>query len=275
MTCSGHPIEGHHMTEDDAEDLLGAIPPLSFITCLIRVLAARITAAAHATASDVVNMRRMRILVTGAAGVLGRMTVPLLRERGHQLATPSSSQLDLFDVEQVWEAVHDVHAVLHLATRIPTPDRRNLPGAWDVNDRLRADTTRLIVDSALSAQTELIVVPTAAFVYPPGPADESTPLADLPEFLRSALEAEAQLRRFTYAGRRGVALRLGSLYGPEAASAMPTDRYNVHLHTHDAGRALVAALSCPGGIYNVCDDTDPVNHDRFTEATGWRPRQTQ
>ena len=157
-------------------------PGFPFITCLIRVLAARITAAAHATASDVVNMRRMRILVTGAAGVLGRMTVPLLGERGHQLATPSSSQLDLFDVEQVWEAVHDVHAVLHLATRIPTPDRRNLPGAWDVNDRLRADATRLIVDSALSAQTELIVVPTAAFVYPPGPADESTPLADLPEF---------------------------------------------------------------------------------------------
>lgn len=30
MTCSGHPIEGHHMTEDDPEDLLGAIPPLSF-----------------------------------------------------------------------------------------------------------------------------------------------------------------------------------------------------------------------------------------------------
>jgi len=220
-------------------------------------------------------MRRMRILVTGASGVLGRMTVPLLRERGHQLATPSSSQLDLFDVKQVWEAIHDVHAVLHLATRIPTPDRRNRPGAWEVNDRLRGDATRLLVDGALSAKTELIVVPTAAFVYPPGPADESTPLADLPEFLRSALEAEAQLRRFTYAGRRGVALRLGSLYGPEAASAMPTDRYNVHLHTRDAGRALVAALSCPGGIYNVCDDTDPVSHDRFTEVTGWRPRQTQ
>jgi nucleoside-diphosphate-sugar epimerase len=220
-------------------------------------------------------MRRMRILVTGASGVLGRVTVPLLGERGHQLATPSSTQLDLFDAEQVREAVHDVHAVLHLATRIPTLDRRNLPGAWDVNDRLRADATRLLVDAALSAKTELIVVPTAAFVYPPGPADESTPVADLHEFLRSALEAEAQLRRFTDAGRRGVALRLGSLYGPEAASAMPTDRYNVHLHTHDAGRALVAALSCPGGIYNVCDDADPVSHDRFTEATGWRPRQTQ
>ena len=59
------------------------------------------------------------------------------------------------------------------------------------------------------------------------------------------------------------------------ALCTPADRYNVHLHTHDAGRALVAALSCPGGIYNVCDDTDPLSHDRFTEATGWRPRQTQ
>ena len=101
------------------------------------------------------------------------MNVPLLGERGHQLATPSSSQLDLFDVKQVWEAVHNVDAVLHLATRIPTPASRNLPGAGR-NDWLRADATRLLVDGALSAKTELIVVPTAAFVYPAGLADEAT-----------------------------------------------------------------------------------------------------
>jgi hypothetical protein len=53
--------------------------------------------------------------------------VPSVGERAHQLATPSSSQLDLFDLEQVREAVHDVHVVLHLATRIPTPDRRTFP----------------------------------------------------------------------------------------------------------------------------------------------------
>jgi nucleoside-diphosphate-sugar epimerase len=221
------------------------------------------------------GLRHMRILVTGASGVLGRVTVPLLRDLGHQLVTPSSSELDLCDAEQVREAVRDTHAVLHLATRIPNLDRRNRPGAWDVNDRLRGEATRLLVDAALSADTKLIAVPTAAFVYPPGPANESTPLADLPDFLRSALQAEDQLGRFTRAGRRGVALRLGSLYGPEAASPTPSDRYNVHLQTHDAGRALVAALSCPGGIYNVCDDNDPVSHDRFTEATGWRPQLTR
>ena len=117
----------------------------------------------------------MRILVTGASGVLGRVTVPLLRDLGHDLATPSSSELDLFDAERIREAVRDTQAVLHLATRIPTPDCRKLPGAWDENDRLRAHATRLLVDGALSADTALIVVPTVAFVYPPVPADESTP----------------------------------------------------------------------------------------------------
>ena len=38
---------GHHMAEDDAEDLLGALPPASLITYLTRVLAPRITAAAQ------------------------------------------------------------------------------------------------------------------------------------------------------------------------------------------------------------------------------------
>lgn len=69
------------MAEDDAEDLFGALPPLPLIICLIRLLAPRSTAAAHATVSGVVNMRRMRILVTGASGVLGRLTVRLLGER--------------------------------------------------------------------------------------------------------------------------------------------------------------------------------------------------
>jgi len=54
--------------------------------------------------------------------------------------------------------------VLHLATRIPPADRRELPGAWDANDRLRAYATRLLVDGALASDAALIVVPTVAFV---------------------------------------------------------------------------------------------------------------
>jgi nucleoside-diphosphate-sugar epimerase len=180
---------------------------------------------------------------------------------------PSPSELDLFDAEQVRQALRDIDAVLHLASHIPTADRRRLPGAWDANDRLRDEATRLLVDGALSADTALIVVPTVAFVYPPGPADESTPLADVADRLRSALEAENHLRRFNDAGRRGVRVApwFALWTGSRVAHAQRPLRRSPH--TEDAGSALVAALSCPGGVYDVCDDTDPASHDRFTEAT--------
>lgn len=233
----------------------------------------RVTAIPMAVTAGRPYRQPVHILVTGGSGVLGRMSTPIMRERGHELLTPSSAELDLFDPAQVGAAVDDVEAVLHLASRIPPHDRMRTPGAWDVNDRLRDVATRLIVDAALAGTTTLVVVPTVAFVYPPGPADESTSVVDVPYFLRSALTAERHLRGFTEAGRRGVALRLGSLYGPGAATSTPSTRYDAHLETRDAGEAIAAALICPGGVYNVVEDADPVSHDHFTRATGWRPRR--
>jgi hypothetical protein len=56
---------------------------------------------------------------------------------------------------------------------------------------------------------------------------------------------------------------LSSQHSPERQCLLwrkinfPQCRLNhlAHLHTQDAGRALLAALSCPAGIYNVCDVT--------------------
>ena len=214
----------------------------------------------------------MRILVTGASGVLGRVSVPLLNQRGHVLATPSSGELNLFDAEQVGAAIDTVGAVLHLASRIPTANQMSAPGAWQDNDRLRDDATALIVRCALAGGTALVVVPTVAFIYPPGPADETTPIGKIPDFLRSALAAEHHIRRFTEAGRRGVVLRLGSLYGPPASARTPSPRYDAHVLSSDAGEAIAASLYCPAGVYNVVDDASPVSHALFTHVTGWRPR---
>ena len=47
----------------------------------------------------------MRILVTGASGVLGQVTALLLRQRAHVLATPSSREPNLFDAGQVGAAI--------------------------------------------------------------------------------------------------------------------------------------------------------------------------
>ena len=49
------------------------------------------------------------------------------------------------------DAVRDVDAVLHLATRIRTPEQILDSEAWREKDRLRADASRMLVDAAIAA----------------------------------------------------------------------------------------------------------------------------
>ena len=215
----------------------------------------------------------MRILVTGGSGVLGRAAIPLLRTEGHDVLAPTRAELDLFDAEAVTGAVAGADAVLHLATRIPRENPREHPEAWVENDRLRADASRLLVDASLGSSVSVYVQPTVAFVYPDGPVDEETKIGAVPANFRSGLVAEAEALRFAAAGRSGVVLRLGLLDGPSARYQKPNNHYGATLHTYDAGRALVAALRIPSGIYNVCRDGERVSNARFKQASGWRPER--
>jgi nucleoside-diphosphate-sugar epimerase len=218
----------------------------------------------------------MRVLVTGGSGVLGSAAIPLLRAAGHSVAAPRRSELDLFDGRALAAAVADVDAVVHLATRIPPPERTADRDAWRDNDRLRAEATPILVDAALAASVEWFLFPSIAFVYPErGPADESTPVAEtVPEILLSALAAERHVARFDADGRRGVVLRLGVLYGPSIGKATPAKRwaaYGATLRIEDAGRAIAAAAEIPGGVYNVVSDGERISNERFKAAAGWRP----
>jgi nucleoside-diphosphate-sugar epimerase len=47
--------------------------------------------------------------------------------------------------------------------------------------------------------------------------------------------------------------------------------FGATLHVSDAGRALLAALTLPSGIYNVCRDGERVSAGRFAQAAGWQP----
>jgi nucleoside-diphosphate-sugar epimerase len=216
----------------------------------------------------------VRLLVTGGSGVLGRATIPLLRAQGHEIDAPAAAQLDLFDPVAVGRAVHDAAGILHLATRIPPRERARERESWRENDRLRAEASRLLVDAALAAETEVYVQPSIAFLYPAeGLVDEQTPLGHVPAYLRSALAAEEETARFAAAGRRGVVLRLGLLDGPGTGNERPNSRFGSTLHVADAGRALRAALALPSGIYNVCRDCEHVSNERFKRLSGWRPER--
>jgi 2-alkyl-3-oxoalkanoate reductase len=215
---------------------------------------------------------RLRVFVTGASGVLGRALLPLLEAAGHHVRAPDRHELDLFEARSVGEALLEIEAVYHLATRIPPRQRRGDPDAWRENDRLRADAARLLVDAALVAGTEVYVQPSVTFVYPAdGEVDEDSALRDVPPHLESSLASEREAARFAQAGRRGVVLRLGQLDGPGTEYAEPEPAASATLHVDDAGPALLSALDAPSGIYNVIRDGGRVSNERFKRATGWRP----
>lgn len=218
----------------------------------------------------------MRMLVTGGSGVLGKASIPLLRDAGHAVVAPGHSELDLFDAAAVAAAVADKDAILHLATRIPPPERLGDREAWRDTDRLRAAATPILVDAALASSVQWFLFPGIAFVYPEhGAVDETAPVADtVPEILLSALEAERHVGRFSGDGRRGVVLRLGVLYGPTIGKKTPAEpwaSYGATLRIEDAGRAIAAAARIPGGVYNVVNDGERVSNERFKATAGWRP----
>jgi nucleoside-diphosphate-sugar epimerase len=215
----------------------------------------------------------MRLFVTGGTGVLGRALRPLAEAAGHHLRTPGRVNLDLFDPAAVAAAVQGADAVLHLATRIRPLELMQQPGAWRDNDRLRTEASAILVNAALAAGAAVYIQPTVTFVYPRhGGATEDTPLAEVPPILRSALVAEQQAARLARAGRHGVVLRLGLLDGPGTGNDRPKPALGATLHVTDAGRALLAALTLPSGIYNVCRDGERISNHRFSQASGWNPQ---
>lgn len=251
----------------------------------------------------------MKVLFTGATGVLGRAAVPLLVDQGHEVSALARAEedrsrlegigarpvaVDLFDPEQVETAVKDVETVIHFATAIPALDSMPKREAWVTNDRLRSEATRLLVDSALANGLDRFIQQSITFIYADGGdewIDESAPIAPAREILDSALDAEHHVQRFRDGGGTGVTLRLSRLYGPGAASAELIAGVRAHtvpivgdgsnfvssLHVEDAAAALVAALNVADGTYNVSDDepvTSAVDMDTLAELLGARrPRR--
>lgn len=240
----------------------------------------------------------MEIFITGATGVLGREVVPRLVAAGHGVrgmarSSANESDLrrlgaipvrtDLLDPASLRDALAGSDAVFHLATSIPPPRRAGKAEAWCANDRLRREGTQALVDAALAAGVDVFVYPSVTFVYPDGgdrwlDAATTPPAAEPPTILRSTLDAEAAVARFAATGRRGIVLRMGQFYGPDASQMLALARrgfalvlgdgagYQSSIWIPDAAAAVVAALErAPCGTYDVVDD-EPLTRDELSAA---------
>lgn len=246
----------------------------------------------------------MRVLVTGATGVLGRRVLPLLTSEGHDVTAVSRGKddriaaadaapidLDLFDRAAVRAAAEGQDAVLDLATRIPPANRMALPWAWRDNDRLRREAAPLMADAAARAGARYVRESIGMLYADAGEqwVAEDAPVAPVAN-TRTALDAEAATARVTRAGGVGVVLRFAMFYGPDSIHTTDQlemarrgmamvlgdlDGFQSQLHLDDAAAAVVAALHAPPGLYNVVED-DPLRRHEFvavlSEVVGRRLR---
>jgi len=247
----------------------------------------------------------VRVLVTGATGVVGRLVVPQLLRSGYRVTAigrtaekrvelselgAEAVALDIFDLEAARHAMAGHDAVINLATHMPPSSfRMFLPGAWRENDRVRREGSAVLVHAALHEGVSRFVQESFAPAYEDGGArwiDEQWPQRPA-RYTRTVLDAERSAAQFTAAGGVGVVLRFAGFYGPDALlrdmvglvrrgwGPLPgrRDAYWSSVSHEDAASAAVAALDVPAGTYNVCDD-EPLTRrewaDALAEAAGAR-----
>lgn len=231
----------------------------------------------------------MKVLFTGATGVVGRVAVPLLVTAGHEVIAVSRSdegrkwlqgvgarpaEIDLFNENEVNSATRGIDAVVHFATKIPSLAQMVKVEPWAMNDDLRDRVTGLLVDAAHANGVGRFIQQSITFFYADGGSewlDESAPLDTSFTPLASAVAAEGHVDRFREGGGVGISLRLARFYGPGEVSMEYIEAMRVRevpvvgqgtnyvssLHIDDAATALAAAIEAPDGTYNVGDD-EPV-----------------
>lgn len=240
----------------------------------------------------------MKVFLTGATGVVGRLVVPGLVASGHDVravcrraeaaaalrasgARPVA--VDLFDVGAVREAAAGSDAVVHLATNVPALGRAARRDAWDLHNRLRVEATSHLVAAARATGAVRFVKESITFTYRDAGdrwIDESAPLLDAPA-LADTVRGEDLALEFAADGGTAVVLRFGLFYGGSgnrgteealrlarwrrATVAGPPDAYLSSIHAQDAATAVVAALGVPTGVYNVVDD-EPMTRQAYLDA---------
>jgi nucleoside-diphosphate-sugar epimerase len=241
----------------------------------------------------------MKVFVAGATGALG---LPLVRElvsRGHEVTGLTRSPekraalerlgaaavvADALDAEALTRAVRAAAPthVVDLLTAYPDGGPMR-PKDMVATDTLRTRGTAHLLQAAIAAGAQRIVGESYFAVYGYGDhgdqplAEDAPPARPAGGGMQASVDAiralESQLLEANARGDiEGLALRLGSIYGPESPGTQAifdllrrrrlplvggARGITPFLHTADAARAFIAALERgrPGAVYNIADET--------------------
>ena len=235
----------------------------------------------------------MKVFVAGAAGVVGRRLVLLLRQARHTVTGTTRSAgkakalralgvepviVDAFDAPALHRALAAARpdAVMHQLTDLPQDaDPKKIQAALEGNARLRMDGTRNLVAAARAAGVRRLVAQSIAFVYAPGPKPyrEDAPLHLAAEGVaRRTIEGVAALEQAVTGAPDldGVVLRYGRFYGPGTWSAQRSGEAPLHVDAA-AHAALLALTRGAPGIYNIAEDDGTVAIEKARRELGFDP----
>lgn len=162
----------------------------------------------------------MRLLVTGANGMLGRDVVAVARGAGHEVIALGHEQLDITDAERVNDALERARP----AVAINCAGWTDVDGAEDAEEQATSVNGEGAANlAAATAQLGAIVVyPSTDYVFdgakdePYAERDETNPLS---AYGRSKLAGE---RATTEGNRRNFIVRTSWLFGPGGGNFVET-----------------------------------------------------
>ncbi|TDK90571.1 NAD-dependent epimerase/dehydratase family protein [Mycolicibacterium mucogenicum] len=239
----------------------------------------------------------MRVFVTGGTGAIGVHTVPALVAAGHAVTALARSDAkaawlqsqgaapvaaSLFDRRGLADAFAGHDVVVNLASALPSTTTFIRKSAWTECEKVRVEGSAAVVDAARDAGVPKLIQESVMMIYRDGGTDwvdEQQPVDHYP-ITHGNHAAEASARRFATSGGNASILRFGVFYGPHAAHSEQildmakwhigffpgrSDTYLSSIHVADAASAVVAALTTPGGTYNIVDD-QPLTKREYAEA---------
>ena len=242
----------------------------------------------------------MKVFLAGATGAVGRQLVPALLARRHEVIglTRSDAKADALRAAGAQAVVADAldrtailrvmkevrpDIVIHQLTGLAgVTNYKNFDREFAATNRLRTEGTEILLEAARHVGARRFIAQSyGGWNYERSGTALKAEADRLdhhpPRLQRQTLAAMQQLEHavINEANVTGIALRLGSLYGPgtniaadgDVAALVRARKLPIigsgagvwsFLHVEDAASAIVAALWHGNtGIYNVCDD-DPA-----------------